>query len=97
MIKGSLRGETYVPVSEAFEIVRSLPHGHVAAVVGMARKLNVGRLVASRPSRQRDLVLAMVVGRIIDPGAKLATCRGLRAEGRPAHRALRRGRERGVP
>ena len=77
LIKGALRGETYVPCSEAFEVVRSLPHGHVAAVLGSLYKLEMERLLATRPSRERDLVMAMVVSRIIDPCSKLATCRGL--------------------
>ncbi|MDO9066072.1 MAG: IS1634 family transposase, partial [Chloroflexota bacterium] len=77
LIKGALQGETYVPCSEAFEVVRSLPHGHVAAVLGSLYKLEMERLLATRPSRERDLVMAMVVSRIIDPCSKLATCRGL--------------------
>jgi transposase len=77
LIKGALQGETYVPCSEAFEVVRSLPHGHVAAVLGSLYKLEVERLLATRPSRERDLVMAMVVSRIIDPCSKLAICRGL--------------------
>ena len=72
LIKGSLRGETYVPSSQALEILRSLPHGHVAAVLGTLRRLDLERLLASRPSRRRDLVVAMVVARIIDPRSKLA-------------------------
>ena len=80
LVKGALRGETYVASSEALEIVRSLPHGHVAAVLGTLRGLDLERILASRPSRQRDLVVAMVVARVIDPRSKLATCRGLRAE-----------------
>jgi len=82
LIKGALRGQTYVPCSEAFEVIRSLPHGHVAAVLGSLRKLDMGSLLATRPSRQRDLVMAMVVSRVIDPCSKLATCRALADETR---------------
>jgi len=76
MIRGSLRGEAYVPASGEFEIVRSLPHGHVAAVLGMLRNLGVDQMISSRPCRNRDLVEAMIVARIIAPSSKLATARG---------------------
>jgi transposase len=75
-----LLGETLVPASEAFEVVRSLPHGHVVAVLGSLRKLGLERLLASRASRERDLAVAMIVARIIDPCSKLATARGLGTE-----------------
>lgn len=60
-----------------FEIVRSLPHGHVAAVLGTLRQLGLDKIIASRPSRQRDLIIALIVARVIDPGSKLAAARGL--------------------
>jgi hypothetical protein len=63
---------------EAFEITRSLPHGHVAAVLGTARRLGIEELIGPAPSRWRDLVVAMLVAAVIDPGSKLATARGLR-------------------
>ena len=69
-----------VDLSEAFEITRSLPHGHVAAVLGSARRLGVEELIDATPSHKRDLVLAMLVAQVIDPGSKLATARGLRTE-----------------
>jgi len=62
----------------AFEITRSLPHGHVAAVLGMARHLGLQELIGPGPSRQRDLVAAMVVAQVIAPDSKLAIARGLR-------------------
>lgn len=77
LIRGALRGVPYVPASQAFEIIRSLPHGHVAAVLGSLRKLGLEKLIASRPSRERDLAIAMMVARIVDPASKLATARGL--------------------
>ena len=69
-----------VDLSEAFEITRSLPHGHVAAVLGTARRLGVDELIDAEPSRKRDLVVAMLVAQVIDPGSTLATARGLRTE-----------------
>jgi hypothetical protein len=67
-------------LAEAFEIARSLPHGHVAAVLGTARRLGIEELIDPSPSRRRDLVVAMLVAQVIDPGSKLAIARGLRAE-----------------
>ena len=66
------------PLEEAFEITRSLPHGHVAAVLGMARQLGLEELIDPVPSRQRDLVTAMAVAQVIAPDSKLAIARGLR-------------------
>jgi hypothetical protein len=68
-------GEILVPATEALTIERSRPHGHVAAALGTARKLGLEALLDPEPSRQRDLVLAMVVGRILQPASKLATTR----------------------
>src|SRR5712672_1985377 len=64
----------------AFEITRSLPHGHVAAVLGTARQLGLDELIDPAPSRQRDLVVAMAVAQVIAPDSKLAIARGLREE-----------------
>jgi ribosomal protein L18 len=62
----------------AFEITRSLPHGHVAAVLGTARQLGLEELIDPEPSRHRDLVTAMAVAQVIAPDSKLAIARGLR-------------------
>jgi len=62
----------------AFEITRSLPHGHVAAVLGTARALGLDELIDPAPSRHRDLVTAMAVAQVIAPDSKLAIARGLR-------------------
>jgi hypothetical protein len=62
----------------AFEITRSLPHGHVAAVLGTARQLGLEELIDPEPSRRRDLVTAMAVAQVIAPDSKLAIARGLR-------------------
>jgi Transposase DDE domain len=68
------------PLDEAFEITRSLPHGHVAAVLGTARRLGLDELIDPMPSRHRDLVVAMAVAQVIAPDSKLAIARGLREE-----------------
>ena len=68
------------PLDEAFEITRSLPHGHVAAVLGTARRLGLDELIDPVPSRHRDLVIAMAVAQVIAPDSKLAIARGLREE-----------------
>ena len=66
------------PLEAAFEITRSLPHGHVAAVLGTARQLGLEELIDPVPSRHRDLVTAMAVAQVIAPDSKLAIARGLR-------------------
>jgi DDE family transposase len=67
-------------LDEAFEITRSLPHGHVAAVLGTARRLSLDELIDPVPSRSRDLVVAMAVAQVLAPDSKLAIARGLREE-----------------
>ena len=67
-------------VEGTFEITRSLPHGHVAAVLGTARQLGLEELLDPVPSRQRDLVTAMAAAQVIVPDSKLAIARGLRDE-----------------
>jgi Transposase DDE domain len=62
----------------AFEITRSLPHGHVAAALGTVRQLGLEDLIDPVPSRHRDLVTAMTVAQVIAPDSKLAIARGLR-------------------
>jgi hypothetical protein len=64
----------------SFEITRSLPHGHVAVVLGTLRELGLEELIDPVGSRQRDLVTAMVVAQVTEPDSKLAIARGLRAE-----------------
>ena len=76
-----LRGGTAVAqLHEAFDIVRSRPHGHVVAVLGSLRRLSLERIIDHAPSPQRALVVAMIVARLLDPQSKLATARGLHAE-----------------
>src|SRR3954447_3677971 len=75
IIKRSLKGETFVPAAETFRIIGSSPHGHVDAVLTMIRKLGVEELIASRRSRRRDLVIAMIAERLLFPSSKLAPTR----------------------
>ena len=75
IIRRSLQGETFVPASQAFEVVRSRAHGHVQAVALAMQRLGLASVIASTPSRERDLVLAMVAARIVQPDTKLATSR----------------------
>ena len=72
-IERSLRGERLVPAEAALRIVRSLPHGHVAAALGLLRSLGLPGILDRRPSRMRDLAIALVAGRLIAPASKLAT------------------------
>jgi hypothetical protein len=80
-----LKGETSLSdPTQRFQIERSLPHGHIAAVLGMTRKLGLDRLLPGKPERLAKLALAMIVARVIEPAAKLATARQL-SEDTAAH------------
>ena len=72
MIKASLKGEAFVPAGAAATVLRSLPHGDVAAVWAMARALDLPALLGPA-GRQRDLALALVISRVVRPASKLAT------------------------
>lgn len=72
-----LKGESLVSPSEALQIERSLPHGHVAAALGTLRRMGLEGDLARAASPQRDLVCALIVARILAPASKLATARGL--------------------
>jgi hypothetical protein len=76
-----LRDEVLSDPTQGLTLLRSLPHGHVAAVLGAARKIGLDRLLAVKraPPRMVELVLAMIVARVIDPASKLATARQLDA------------------
>ena len=80
-LRGVLKGGVVLPPGEQpFAVERSLPHGAVAAVLGTARSVGLDRLLGPKtaePNRPRDLVMAMIVGRIIAPASKLATARAL--------------------
>ena len=72
LIDAGLKGQQLVPAAEAVTITRSLPHGHVAAVHAMARTLGLPALLGP-PGRQRDLALALIISRVVQPGSKLST------------------------
>jgi hypothetical protein len=74
-LRGMLAGRRLVDLDEEFEVVRSLPHGHVAAVLGMLRDLDLERLICRERCRERDLCVAMICQRLLAPCSKLSTTR----------------------
>jgi hypothetical protein len=77
-LRAVLRGETLLPANQAIEILRALPHGHVLAALGTARRIALDALLPRRvPQRRRDLALALIIARLLEPAAKLATARML--------------------
>ena len=74
LVRRGLRGERFLPAA-GLELRRSTPHGHVVAVLGTLRALGLERLLDRRPSRQRDLVVALIAARLLAPDSKLATAR----------------------
>ncbi|MDO8737739.1 IS1634 family transposase, partial [Candidatus Deferrimicrobium sp.] len=74
-IRQILRGEQLAPVETLFKAVTSAHHGHVQAVLSAMKRLGFDALLSSRPCRERDLVVAMVAARILEPHSKLATTR----------------------
>ena len=74
LLKG---GRAVARLEDAFHIARSLPHGHVAAVLGTLKKLRLDRTIAGAASPERQRAIALIAARILDPGSKLATARGL--------------------
>ena len=96
-LRGVLRGGTVIaPERDAFTVTRSLPHGHVAATLGTARRIGLDRLLGPDGHRCRDLALALIVSRILDPTSKLAAARAVarhrRLEPRRRARSWRRRR-----
>jgi transposase len=75
LIRRVLKGEALVPIDEAFGITRSVPHGHVQAVLQMIRQLKLPRLIASGACRERDLIVAVIAQGILHPSSKLAATR----------------------
>lgn len=73
LIRQSLKGQVFVRVEDAFDVVASRHHGHAAAVVGAIKRLGLDKLLGAKPGRQRQLVLAMIAARVLDPRSKLAT------------------------
>jgi transposase len=80
LLRRVLKGESLLSASDALEIERSLPHGHVAAVLGTLRHIGLELTLARARSSERDLVCAMIVARLLAPASKLATARGLREQ-----------------
>src|ERR1700732_3355623 len=77
-LRAVLRGDKLLPAAAAWEIVRALPHGHVLAALGTARHIALDTVLPRRaPQRRRDLALALIVARLLEPAAKLATARML--------------------
>jgi Transposase DDE domain len=77
-LRAVLRGDKLLPAAEAVEIVRARPHGHVLAALGTARRIALDAVLPRRaPQRRRDLALALIVARLLEPAAKLATARML--------------------
>src|SRR6266704_2312511 len=70
-----LRDEPLVSPHDLFTTQKSLPHGHVEAILEMIDRLKLDRLISAERCRERDLVVAMIVQRLIDPCSKLATTR----------------------
>jgi transposase len=75
-IRAALAGQPMQPVAHALEITASLPHGHVHAVKRAMQRLGCAALLSTKPSRERERVLAMIAARIVAPHTKLATTRG---------------------
>ena len=75
-----IKGGTVAELEESFTIARSLPHGHVAAVLTVLKRLGLHQLIGSGSSSERDRIVAMIAARVIDPQSKLATVRGFRTE-----------------
>jgi hypothetical protein len=76
-----LKGQSVVGhIENAFEIIRSRPHGHVAAVLGTLAQIKLDQLISRTRCRERDLCVAMIASRLIAPASKLAFTRGLSPE-----------------
>jgi transposase len=75
-----LKQESLVSPSDAFQILRASPHGHVAAALGTLRRLGLEPILSRSRCPERDLVVAMIVARILEPSSKLATARGFHPE-----------------
>ncbi|MGH7156286.1 MAG: hypothetical protein ACREF3_20375 [Acetobacteraceae bacterium] len=77
-LRGVPKGGTVIPTErDAFTVIRTLPHGHVAAALGTARRIGLDRILGVDGDRCRDLVLALLGSRLLDPASKLAAARAL--------------------
>lgn len=79
-LKGSLSTASSLALPDSFSVTRSIPHGHVAAVLGSLRNLGIDSILDPQSSRERDLVIAMIAARILAPAPKLATARNLHSD-----------------
>jgi len=86
-----LKGESLVSFSDALQIERSLPHGHVAAALGTVRRIGLESDLARSAAPERDLVCALIVARILHPASKLATARGLHEQTASSSLGMLRG------
>lgn len=73
-------GVAFNSLEDAFDVTRTLPHGHVAAALGTLRKIGLDKIIDKKDSKERRLAIAMIIARIIEPGSKLAAARGLSEE-----------------
>ena len=74
-LKLLLQGEKLIPAKDAFIIERSIPRGHAAAILGVVKKLGLDEIISPKPCPERDLALAMIVQRLVEPCSKLAATR----------------------
>jgi Transposase DDE domain len=79
LLRAVLRGDALVPAGKGLEIVRAVPHGHVLAALGTARRIKFEQLLPRALERRSKLALALIVARLLDPASKLATARALDA------------------
>src|SRR5258708_6587376 len=77
LLRAVLRGDALVPAGAGLEIVRALPHGHVLAALGVARRIKLAGVLPRAAERRSKLAMALIVARLIDPTSKLATARAL--------------------
>jgi len=75
LVKRALKGEHFATTEDLFEVVASAQHGNVQAVLAAMKRLGMERLLGSKPSRERRLVMGMIAARILEPQSKLATTR----------------------
>jgi transposase len=69
----AIKGKSLVAVDEAFKIIRNQPHGHVEAILGVIKQLELDRIISAAPCRERDLSLALIASRLISPSSKRAS------------------------
>ena len=92
----ALKGLPPAGLDGTFVVARSLPHGHVATVLGTIRQLGLEELIDAAPSRARNLVAVMITAAVIDGSSKLATARGCGRRPRPARQARSSGSARAM-